>query len=252
MVKLAICDDEEVSREKLSALVQDYARERNTPVSVSSFAAASPVLDSSERFDIYLLDILMPGLSGMELAEDLRRKDETACLIFLTSSPEFALEGYSVRALDYILKPADRDRLFAALDRAMAFREKQASDELIVKSGGTLISVPLGAIEYVEARQDKLVYYLIGGKTLEATGVLASLEDRLLSDPRFVKPHRAYLVNMNHIRSLDGKELQVAGGFPSVPIARGHFAEVKEAYLEYMTFSMERRGSGNRTGGDMA
>ena len=59
MLKLAICDDEEVSREKLSALVQDYARERNTPVSVSSFAAASPVLDSSERFDIYLLDILM-------------------------------------------------------------------------------------------------------------------------------------------------------------------------------------------------
>lgn len=85
-------------------------QERNTPVSVSSFAAASPVLDSSERFDIYLLDILMPGLSGMELAEDLRRKDETAYL-FLTGSPEFALEGYSVRALDYILKPTDRDRL---------------------------------------------------------------------------------------------------------------------------------------------
>ena len=245
MVKLAICDDEKVSREKLSVLLQDYSRERNTPNSVSSFAAASPVLDCSERFDIYLLDILMPGLSGMELAEDLRRKDETACLIFLTSSPEFALESYSVRAFDYILKPVDRERLYKTLDHALSFRAKQISDELIVRSGGRLISVPLGSIEYVEARQEKLVYYLNGNRILEAPGVLASLESRLLADPRFIKPHRAYIVSMDYIRSLEGRELTVVGSFPPVPIARGHFAEIRKAYLGYMTFSMEKHSGGH-------
>lgn len=115
----------------------------------------------------------MQGLSGMDLAVELRERDETADLIFLTSSPEFALESYSVRAPDYLLKPVDREKLFSALDRAIARRREQARDELVLRSGGRLVSVPLGSIEYVEARQEKLVFRLNSGETLESAAALS-------------------------------------------------------------------------------
>ena len=245
MLKLAICDDEVSCRERLTALVNEYGAARRAELAVSAFSAAAQVPDSGECFDIYLLDILMPGLSGMDLAVELRERDETADLIFLTSSPEFALESYTVRALDYLLKPVDREKLFSSLDRAIARRRERARDELVLRSDGRLVSVPLGSIEYVEARQEKLIFRLNSGETLETAGALSSLEERLLADPRFLKPHRAYLVNMAFIRELTGRELCLSDAFVPVPIARGHFAEVKEAYLAYMTFAMKR---GERTG----
>lgn len=242
MLKLAICDDEENCRKRLAALVEEYGAIRRTELETAVFSAAAQVLDSGDRFDIYLLDILMPGLNGMGLAAEVRQKDDTADIVFLTSSPEFALEGYSVRALDYLLKPVDRDKLFSVLDRAISRRREQTRDEIAVRSGGRLVSVPLRNIEYVESRQDKLIFCLSGGQTLECSGALAALEERLLADPRFLKPHRSYLVNMAHIRELTGRELIFSNDFPPVLVARGHFAEVREAYLAYMTFAMKRGG----------
>ena len=240
MLRLAICDDEARCRERVAALVAEYGRARGCAVSAESFSGAAQLLDSGGRFDIYLLDILMPGLSGMDLASELRQTDETADIVFLTSSPEFALEGYAVRPLDYLLKPVDGDRLFAALDRALAHRRERPDSELVLRCGGKLVPVPLENIEYVEARLEKLVFRLAGGRTLETPGALSSLEERLAADPRFVRPHRAYLVNLARVRELTGRELRVSDVFPPVPVARGRFSQVKEAYLAYMTSQMDR------------
>ena len=157
MLRLSICDDEARCRERVAALVAEYGRARGCALSAECFSGAAQLLDSGGRFDIYLLDILMPGLSDMDLASELRQTDETADIVFLTSSPEFALEGYAVRPLDYLLKPVDRDRLFAA-----------------------------------------------------------------------------------RVRELTGRELRVSDVFPPVPVARGRFSQVKEAYLAYMTSQMDR------------
>ena len=240
MLRLAICDDESRCRERVAALVAEYGRARGWALSAESFSGAAQLLDSGRRFDIYLLDILMPGLSGMDLASELRQTDETADIVFLTNSPEFALEGYAVRPLDYLLKPVDRDRLFAALDRALAHRRQRPDSELVLRCRGKLVPVPLENIEYVEARLDRLVFRLADGRTLESAGALSSLEERLAADPRFVRPHRAYLVNLARVRELTGQELCVSDVFPPVPVARGRFSQVKEAYLAYMTSQMNR------------
>lgn len=243
VLKIAICDDEPACRERVAALVKEYGAERHVELAISAYSVGAQVLDAGERFEIYLLDILMPGLGGVGLAAELRQTDDAASIIFLTSSPEFALESYSVHALDYILKPVDRTKLFHALDRAITCQKQQVKDELLIRSDGRLLSVSPGSIEYVEARQDKLLFNLCSGQTVESIGSLAALEEQMHSNPHFVKPHRAYLVNMAYIRVLDGKELCTSDYFLPVPIARGRFAEVKKAYLEYMTFSLKRGGS---------
>lgn len=115
MIKLAICDDEPVYQKEVARLAKEYGEYHHVELSISVYSSGVQVLDANEHYDIFILDILMPGLSGMELASDLRRMDDAASIIFLTSSPEFAIEGYSVHALAYLLKPVKREKLFKIL-----------------------------------------------------------------------------------------------------------------------------------------
>lgn len=240
MIKLAICDDEPVYQKEVARLAKEYGEYHHVELSISVYSSGVQVLDANEHYDIFILDILMPGLSGMELASDLRRMDDAASIIFLTSSPEFAIEGYSVHALAYLLKPVKREKLFKALDHALAHRCKQTHDEILVRSDSKLMSISLSSIEYIEARQEKLVYYLCSGQIIESIGTLFALEQQLSGDSRFIKPHRSYLVNMTYIQGLDGKGIRTSACLQPVPIARGHFADIKKAYLTYMTFAMKR------------
>lgn len=240
MLKIAICDDDEKARNTMDTMIQEYESKKNDEINCFCFSNASEILDNKIQFDIYLLDILMPGLNGIDLASTLRKNGEKAEIIFLTSSPEFALESYSVQALNYLLKPIDKKLLFASLDRAFDALLQQRNNDIVIRSEGRLLSISLNDIEFVEARLDKVFFCMSSGQAHETTSSLSSFENRLLSDPRFVKPHRAYLVNMSKIKELNGHDIRVSDCYPLIPIARGHFSEVKESYLSYMTFQMNR------------
>jgi DNA-binding LytR/AlgR family response regulator len=240
MLNIAICDDDEKARTDIDAFVQEYGSMKNCAIHSTCFSNASELLDNKLHFDIYLLDILMSGLNGIDLAVILRKNGDRAEIIFLTSSPEFALESYSVQALNYLLKPIDKKQLYSSLDRALDTLQKQKNDDIVIRSEGRLISVSRKDIEFVEARMDKVFFCMSNGETHETASSLSSFEDRLLSDSRFIKPHRAYIVNMSKIKELNGHDIHVSDCYPCIPIARGHFSEVKEAYLSYMTFQMDR------------
>lgn len=240
MLTIAICDDDENVRNDMDCLIHEYGYLKNIEMNSVCFSNASELLDNKIHFDIYLLDILMPGLNGIELASTLRKNGKKSEIIFLTSSPEFAFESYSVQALNYLLKPIDKKQLYSSLDRALDTLQKQKNDDIVIRSEGRLISVSRKNIEFVEARMDKVFFCMSNGETHETASSLSSFEDRLLSDSRFIKPHRAYIVNMSKIKELNGHDIHVSDCYPCIPIARGHFSEVKEAYLSYMTFQMDR------------
>ena len=112
---IAVCDDQTEELKDLTELLGD----RGTPVRVKSFRSAAALLDAArhERFTLYLLDIMMPGLNGMDAAREIRGFDKAADIIFLTSSPGFAYDSYSVKALEYLLKPIRTKTLYPILDR---------------------------------------------------------------------------------------------------------------------------------------
>ncbi|MBQ2777233.1 MAG: response regulator transcription factor, partial [Peptococcaceae bacterium] len=108
MLRIAVCDDEQLYLDKTRAMLEQYAAEHNVEITAEAFVNSSALLDSieaGERHDIYLLDIYMPGVSGMSVATDLRSKGVRSPIIFLTSSTEHAVEAFGVDATHYLLKP---------------------------------------------------------------------------------------------------------------------------------------------------
>lgn len=149
----------------------------------------------SEDYELLLLDMLMPGINGMQAAREIRERNHHVEIVFLTSSPEYAVESYSVRAHYYLLKPASPEKLFPILDRLLD-NFKKPEDTLRIKTQSSVFSLPYGKIEYMEVSAKKLYFYLTDGSTREVAGSLTDYEPTLLRRPGFIKVHRSYLVNL--------------------------------------------------------
>jgi len=123
---IAVCEDQKEEMELLQDLLQQWQRERKTVLRIKSFQNAADLLDVArkERFTLYLLDVMMPGINGMDAAREIRGFDTSAEIVFLTSFSAFAYESYSVKALDYLLKPINAELLFPVLDRLLREEEK--------------------------------------------------------------------------------------------------------------------------------
>lgn len=229
---IALCDDniEELSR--ISSLLEDYRRKRNNSITYEAFHSATELLETmrERRFDLLLLDILMPGVTGIDAAKEIRHSDSKIPIIFLTSSREFAVESYRVSAEDYIIKPAREDEIFPALDKQIA-RLEQEEAYLTLKTGGGIVKLPFSQIVYVEVINRMVHFFLVGGEVREAYGYLADYERVLLSDPYFYKPHRSYIVNLRQMTELDKNGFSTAGG-KRVPVSRDAFARAKTAYMK--------------------
>ena len=119
---IAVCDDDQNELSRVSSLLEDYRRERGGYLTYETFHSATELLETmrSRRYDLLLLDIFMPGVTGMEAAGEIRLTDGELPIVFLTSSREFAVESYRVNAVDYLLKPARQDTIFSLLDRLFA------------------------------------------------------------------------------------------------------------------------------------
>lgn len=118
---IAVCDDQAEELSALTALLDQWQAERHFPLRYHTFRSAAGMLDAAqrERFSLYLLDVMMPGIDGMDAAREIRTFDDAADIVFLTSSPGFAYESYGVRALEYLLKPISGGLLFPVLDKLM-------------------------------------------------------------------------------------------------------------------------------------
>lgn len=106
-MKIAICDDDKNELFRILSVLADYQTQRNIEFSYKPFDNSTELASNllQEHYDIYLLDVVMPGLNGIELAKEIRSSDKAADIVFLTSSPEFAVESYTVKASNYLAKP---------------------------------------------------------------------------------------------------------------------------------------------------
>lgn len=232
MTSLLIVEDERDAAEALLALVRRYEESRGVTFDVEVVGAAFELLDASRAFDICLLDIQLPGINGMEAAELLRTQHRVTSIIFVTDLAQYAVRGYEVDALGFIVKPATFTGLAMNLDRALREVGRGANRTLTVPTEDGFRSLPLPEVTHIEVRNHDLVYHTVDGEELRARGSLAQVE-RDLADAPMVRVSRYCLANMGLITGITGDEVSVAGG-ASLHITRGHKRDIELALARYL------------------
>lgn len=235
MLKIAICDDNIDELSDMVSLIEEYRTRNHMEYTYTIFHNGfelMPVLEKGRVFDIYCLDIIMPTFTGIALAKEIRTLDQRAQIIFFTSSPEFALESYSVKAINYVLKPVTKEKLFYALTDALERTVKTQSASIIVKSSDGIQKILLSNLVYVEAMGKKVVYHIISGRSIECAEQFSVVCENLMKEGCFIKPHRSYLINMSCIDTISsaGITLQTSA---RIPIAQGKAKEIRERYLAF-------------------
>lgn len=228
-MRIAVCDDDALCLDMAADAIRRWSESTGKSVELLLFTDGSALLEcyAAQQPDLILLDIVMPLFTGMEAAKEIRRQDERVKLVFLTSSPDFAVDSYDVKAAGYLLKPLSYPKLAALLDD---FCAAEASGSLVVRAQDGLRRVWYTEIECIEARNKHSAIALKGGKRLEITDSFARLEEQLTVNPRFMKCHRSYLVNLDCVEAIQPGQLQTSSGL-WVPIARSFSKALREAYL---------------------
>ena len=171
-MKIAICDDELCYRKQFLSYLDEYMlKNPNNQLEYSLFSNAQQLLDStllSKNFDVYLLDVIMPGMNGIELGLKLREKKLDRKIIYLTSSAEYAVDSYKVKAFQYLLKPVKKEELFTVLDDLFSAKKKKKNNILIIKTKENSVKVNISDILYVESGKRKLLYHMKNGQIYRA------------------------------------------------------------------------------------
>ena len=171
----------------------------------------------------------MPLLNGMDAARELRQRDKSVKIIFLTSSPEFALESYEVKAQGYVLKPIAYDKLKELLDEcAQSFAEEPKN--MVIKTVTGYQKLYFHEIEYAEAQNKRVFFHLRSGNIIESAEPFHSFEERFSSQDGFFKCHRSYLVYLQNVDHFTAAEITTKSG-RNIPVSRGYAKAFKEAYL---------------------
>lgn len=234
-MRIGICDDEPLQRQYLEHLVKKWGKERQEAVMTASFDNGKSFLfqwQEDRSFDLLLLDIEMGDLNGMELARRLREEKEGLAIIFITGYTEYMGQGYEVQALHYLLKPVDEKKMFQVLDRALEQKEKNGVRHVFETSDG-MVNLTLQEIWYVEAFAHISVLHM-GGQTQWRIKKSIGDVERLLEEYgiAMVKPHRSYLVNLDHVTGIFREELQMDDG-TMIPLSRRNRGSVHEAFVRH-------------------
>ncbi len=234
-MKIAICEDNTTQQNILATALDSYCTPTGEQVQYDIYHNGLDLVASmnTHHYDVLLLDILMPGFTGIEAAKEIRQSNEKIPIIFLTSSQEFAVESYRINAFDYLIKPVNQNALFETLDRVYFMTATALENSIMLQTAKTIYVLSLSQIEFVEVNNRTLYFHLIDETVKSISGRLSDYEDMLLKYPEFLKVHRSYIINMNFMKSMNQKSFITLTG-KEVPISRNLSPTIKNCYVEYL------------------
>ncbi|QIB67977.1 response regulator transcription factor [Aminipila butyrica] len=237
MLKIAICDDQPRELEIINKYIKEYLDGHILDAEMKKFAHPDTLLTAmeTESFHLYLLDIVMPMVSGLELGQSIRRISREAQIIYITTEPGYALDAYAVNPLHYLIKPVEKRALFSVLELALSKVDSGKEITVTVKTKEGLRTLSTGQIACCEYKKHLACYTLIGGEQVETTTLACGFAEHiapLLRDARFLSPHVSFAINMSRVEKLAREGFYLReGGF--VPVSARQHAAVRNAYLNY-------------------
>lgn len=238
-MKVIICDDNAGDLRKIEELLIKY-RESHSDWNYELEKYFDPSIlyreiEKGKSADLYILDMLMPGRTGIDLGRLIRKCGGESVIIYLTSSDDYALDAYGVHAIRYLLKPVEEEQFFEALDYGLSlFEEKKAIEFVyLVKTKDGLAQIPYSKIEYIENANRKLEVYRVEGSVLKSIFIRKSFEkeiEKLVEDKSFLQVHKSFVVNLNHVKQLGAGFMMMESG-RRIPVSKAKAANVKREYL---------------------
>lgn len=234
MIQCAICDDDPEMLAILHGMIETYPNNLTCTV----FSDASKLISAirqGQRNDLYILDIVMPKITGMDLAQEIRKSDRDCIIIFLTSSDEFHREAFGVDALQYLSKPLEKDALYHTLDRALQYIGNKGDDILPIQTKTGIYALHINQIVYAESFRHIITFHLCDGSTvdtLDSSLTLKKLMD-LLCFPPFSVPYRGFIMNLDYVDCLKKLTFSMTTG-AEIPIPQKQFAKIRQQYSDYL------------------
>ncbi len=231
MIWIAVVDDDAEERSTLSAHFQKLAEEIREELNITLFSSGSEFLNSDDTvYDLICLDIDMPGKSGMETAQILRKRNNQAEIIFVTNLAQMALQGYSVHALDFIVKPVSYSSFVLKMRSTLQMIVARKSVTILLVTGDGMRKIPSDQLYYAEISGHHLCYHTAFGEFSQKAS-LSGLEEKLTGQP-FKLCNQCYLVNLKHVAEIRKDEVLVGNDW--LKISRPRKKQFMEALAHYM------------------
>lgn len=198
MIKIAIVEDEQLYAKQLHEYLRKYEKENGEAIEVTIYSDGDQIVEKYQsQYDIILMDIEMKFMDGMSAAEEIRKIDTEVVIIFITNMTQYAIRGYAVDALDYVLKPVSYFALSQRLNRAIGRMRKRESKMIMVNMKGGIVRLNIANIYYIESQGRTLILHTILGD-YETSGTMKEMESKLLG-MNFCRGNKGYLINLQHV-----------------------------------------------------
>ena len=234
MYHIAVCDDNQEEAHLISRMAREIMAQREIEARVDLFFDPESLLDKLQQvqnqYDLFLLDILMEERNGIQLAQALRQRGYRGKLIYITVSRDYAIDGYKVKADDYLLKPVEKDTLDQAIGRVLPRLET-----VLLETTGGMKILRLQQILYAESVGHYVLIQLADKEeSLRLRATLLQVQQKLGAE-KFVRCHKGYLVNLAQVREVRVSTSQILlHGGDAIPRGRQYRYEVQKAVVQYV------------------
>lgn len=238
MLDIAICDDDPGQLALIHSYTAQFVQENTIQASIHQFMHPDELLRTCEkrRYHLYILDIVMPMLNGVEVGKTIREHDQQAIILYATSEPSFALQSFATNPINYLLKPIDKQQLFRTLSLAVSKLNLPQEHTCTVKTQEGMRVLRFSEIVCCEYCDHTVIYTLTDARTVTTKvikGTFSHHIEPLLKDKRFLRPHVSYILNMEYVEGFTKTRFTLRSGL-SVPIVAKQYCTIRDTYLDYL------------------
>ena len=230
-MNILICDDNKSESARLKVML-DASGYKLKIVVFNNGCDVLDYLHSGTVIDICFLDIIMPGISGIALAEEMRTSGYSGEIVFLSSSREYGPETYTVKAFSYLIKPLIPEAVREILKKLENKKKEADVHSILIKVSKTMRNVLYQEISHIEVMNHYVYFRLTDGEEIEIYATFHDIAEQLLSDSRFVQCHRSYIVNMDDIDRIDGRVITMRNG-KRIPHSR-NYPDIKKKFTKWI------------------